>query len=213
MSLRYTETANAAIINALSPVVSALVGAVLIQEWLRFRHYLGTGLCVVGVLILLCDGQPKNLFHGDLNRGDLLMLAAVISWCVYGVIVKRMSSVYSSYLLTFYATVFGLVCLLLWVPMDETAKLLLAARPETIYALLYMGFLGSGIGYLTYNFSVRYIGPTRTSSFVYSVVPIFVAVLAWCLLGQQITVVMSLSAVLILAGLGLMMTRCSRISC
>ena len=205
LSLRYTEVANTAIINALSPVMMAVVGGVFVRESLRGRNYLGMGLCFVAVLMLLCDGQPGTFLDWDLNRGDLSMLVAVISWCVYAIIVKRLSATSSSYSLTVYATVFGLFCLLLWIPPQDTVSVLAEARPETIYAVLYMGLFGSGVGYLTYNLSVRTIGPTRTSSFVYSVVPILVAVLAWLLFDQHITAGMIVSAGMILVGLRLMM--------
>ena len=100
---------------------------------------------------------------------------------------------------------FGVGCLLVLVPLDEAVARLKQSTLATIYAVLYMGVFGSGIGYLTYNLSVRHIGATRTSSFVYSVIPILVALFAWGVFGQGITAVMMVSAVMILLGLRLMM--------
>lgn len=205
LSLRFTDVANTAIINALSPVVTAFTAAILIGEWLSQKNYLGLGFCFLAVLTLLCEGEPRRLISWDFNRGDLFMLAAVGSWTIYAIVVKRLSSRYSSYTVTFYATLFGVGCLLVLVPLDEAVVLLKQSTPATRYAVLYMGVFGSGIGYLTYNLSVRHIGATRTSSFVYSVIPILVAVFAWVLLGQGITGVMVASAVMILLGLRLMM--------
>ena len=186
-------------------VVTALVAAVLIREWLSGKSYLGVGLCFCAVLVLLCDADPRRVIDWDLNRGDLSMLAAVVSWSVYAITIKHLSTTYSSFTLTFYATLFGVACLLVWVPLDDAVNALGQANSATIYAVLYMGIFGSGIGYLTYNLSVRDIGATRTSSFVYSVVPILVAMFAWLLLGQEITAVMLVSAAMILAGLRLML--------
>ena len=85
LSLRFTDVANTAIINALSPVVTALAAAILIHEWLSRKNYLGMGVCFLAVLALLCDADPGwRLFSWDLNRGDLFMLAAVGSWTIYG---------------------------------------------------------------------------------------------------------------------------------
>jgi drug/metabolite transporter (DMT)-like permease len=53
--------------------------------------------------------------------------------------------------------------------------------------------------------SIREIGPTRTSSFVYSVIPLIVAVLAFVFFDQAITPVMIASMVLILIGLRMML--------
>ena len=205
LSLRFTEVANTAIINALSPVMTALAAALFLRERLHKKSYLGVGLCFMAVVLLLCDADPGVLVGWDLNRGDLSMLMAVVSWTVYAIIVKRLSATYSSFALTFYATLFGVVCLLMLVPLGKAAVLLNAATPATMLAIVYMGVFGSGIGYLTYNLSVRDIGATRTSSFVYSVIPILVALFAWALLGQAITRVMVISVVMILVGLRLMM--------
>ena len=205
LSLRFTDVANTAIINALSPVVTALAATILLREWLSPKNYLGMGVCFLAVLALLCGTDPERLFARDLNRGDLFMLAAVGSWTIYAIAVKRLSTRYSSYTLTFYATLFGVGCLLILVPLDQAIVLLQQSTSGTIYAVLYMGVFGSGIGYLTYNLSVHHIGATRTSSFVYSVIPILVAVFAWLFFGEGIRVVMVASAVMILLGLRLMM--------
>jgi drug/metabolite transporter (DMT)-like permease len=68
-----------------------------------------------------------------------------------------------------------------------------------------MGVCGSGLGYLLYNSSIREIGPTRTSSFVYSVIPLIVAVLALIFFQQPITPIMIVSMIFILIGLRMML--------
>jgi drug/metabolite transporter (DMT)-like permease len=68
-----------------------------------------------------------------------------------------------------------------------------------------MGVGASGIGYLLFNLSVAKIGPTRTAGFVYSLVPVFVAILALLFFAETITLVMIASGGLILLGLRLMM--------
>ena len=72
------------------------------------------------------------------------------------------------------------------------------------------GVCGSGLGYLLYNLSIRKIGPTRTSSFVYSVIPLIVAVLALLFFQQPITPIMIGSLVLILIGLQMMLAVARR---
>jgi drug/metabolite transporter (DMT)-like permease len=75
----------------------------------------------------------------------------------------------------------------------------------SLLSVIYMGVCGSGLGYLLYNLSIREIGPTRTSSFVYSVIPLIVAVLALLFFQQPITPIMIASMILILSGLQMML--------
>jgi len=68
--------------------------------------------------------------------------------------------------------------------------------PAAIALLVYMD-----LGYFLYNLSVKAIGPTRASSSVYSLVPVFVALLAFAFFRQPITALMLFSISLIILGL------------
>ena len=204
-SLRYTQVANTAIINALAPVATGIAAAIFIGERLAPRGYAGASLAVLGVLVLLTDADLGRVLHAGYARGDLLMLAAVVCWTAYTLLIKRLSARYSGYTLTFYATLFGVVALLLIVPLESPVDQIRSISRASTLSVVYMGIGASGIGYLLYNMSVREIGPTRTTSFVYSIVALLVAGLALVFFGEAITWAAGAAAGLILAGLHLMM--------
>lgn len=206
LSLRYTEVANTAIVNALSPVVTGVMAASFLGERLSKRNYAGVLVTVVGVLILLSRGEAERLIHSEYNRGDLFMLLAVVCWAVYALLVRRLIGAYSGFTLTFYATLFGVLLLCLMVPVESPLEQIPAISWASLLSLLYMGVFASGLGYYTYNLSIDAIGATRTSGVVYSLVPIFVALLAIVFFGEAITIVMVASTVLVLLGLHLMLS-------
>ena len=204
-SLRYTEVANTAIINALSPVLTSLAAAVLIKERLSRGNYAGVLVAFIGVLLLLSRGDSNTILDLRFNKGDLLMLLSVISWMVYALLIRTMLDRYSGFTLTFYATLFGVVILLVLAPQEAPLADIQEISRASLLAVVYMGICGSGLGYLLYNLSIREIGPTRTSSFVYSVIPLIVAVLALLFFQQPITPIMIVSMILILIGLRMML--------
>lgn len=204
-SLRYTAVANTAIINALSPVITMAAAGVLLGERLTRRNYLGVALAFIGVLVLLTDGRAATLVAIDFNRGDVLMLLAVLSWTAYALLIKKLLARYTGFTLTFYATLFGVLLLLPLAPGEEALAQLTEISRASAVSVLYMGVCASGLGYLLYNLSIKEIGPTRTSSFVYSVIPLIVAGLALLFFQQAITLVMIVSAGLVLSGLHLML--------
>ncbi len=204
-SLRYTEVANTAIINALSPVLTSLAAAVLIKERLSRGNYAGILVAFIGVLLLLSRGDSDTILSLRFNKGDLLMLLSVISWMVYALLIRTMLDRYSGFTLTFYATLFGVVMLLFLAPQEAPLGTIQEISRASLLSVIYMGICGSGLGYLLYNLSIREIGPTRTSSFVYSVIPIIVAVLALLFFQQPITPIMIASMILILLGLRMML--------
>jgi drug/metabolite transporter (DMT)-like permease len=203
-ALRYTAATNTAIINALNPIVTAFLATWLIRERLPFANYLGLVIAVAGVVILLIKGDPANLLALRFNFGDVLMLLAVVSWTLYTLVVKTLSARYSGFVITLYATLFGVLILLAPALIFEDApRQLMQMSARSLWSLLYMGIAASGIGYLLYNLSIAGIGPTRTAALVYSGVPVFVALLALLLLGETLTPVLLISVVLILLGLNL----------
>jgi drug/metabolite transporter (DMT)-like permease len=205
LSLRYTEVANTAIINALSPVFTSVAAAVLIKERLSRRNYAGVLVAFFGVLLLLSRGAIDTILDLRFNRGDLLMLLSVISWMVYALLIRTMLDRYSGFTLTFYATLFGVVMLLFLAPQEAPLENIREISRASLLSVVYMGIGGSGLGYLLYNLSIREIGPTRTASFVYSVIPLIVAVLALLFFQQPITPIMIASMILILLGLRMML--------
>lgn len=207
LSLRHTDVANTAIINALNPIVTGVLAVTLGSERLSTRNYVGISAAFLGVTILIMKGNITQAIRPDLNLGDVFMLFAVLNWAIYSLLVKQLISKYSGFTLTFYATLFGVILLLLLIGSEDPFAQAQSISRTSICAVIYMGVFASGLGYLVYNLSIREIGPTRTASYVFSFVPITVALLALLFFDQPITAVMLASIALILFGLRLVLTQ------
>ena len=206
-SLRYTAVVNTAIINALSPMITGILAAIFIKERLARKNYFGIIIACAGVILLVSRGKIEIVTGQAVNLGDGLMLLAVLSWVGYSLLIKRMIKKYAVFTLTFYATLFGVIALFFLAMTEDMVGQVSGISTASIISVFYMGICASGLGYLLYNWSIKEIGPTRTSSFVYGLVPIFVAGLALLIFKQNITVIMILSAILIMSGLRFMMRK------
>jgi drug/metabolite transporter (DMT)-like permease len=206
-SLRYTATANTAIINAFNPVVTGVMAALFIGERLTRRQYGGIVLALLGVLTLLTRGNVTTLLTLELNRGDGLMLCAVLCWVVYSLIIKQLSQRYSGLTITFYAAVAGVGQLLVLASLERWWLQLATLSLASWIAIVYMGVAASGVAYLLFNLSIQQVGPTRTASVVYSLVPIFVAGLAWLFFREPLTATMVASMGLILLGVNVVLSQ------
>lgn len=200
-SLRYTAVANSAIINAFNPVVTGLLAAILLKEKLAMRNYVGGAIAITGVLILLTDGNLGRLLALQFNDGDLLMLCAVLCWAGYSILLRHLGKRYSGLAMSYYGAIAGVVQLSIFV-IPELAK---TGWPTlslpAVLGVLYMGIGASGIGYLLFTLSTQRIGPTKSTSIVYSGVPVWVALLAWLFFKEPITPWMVVSMAFILLGL------------
>ncbi len=200
-SLRYTALGNSAIINAFNPVVTGFLAAVVLKETLAFRNYLGGAIAILGVLILLTQGNLLSLLQLQFNVGDILMLGAVACWACYSILLRYLSARYSGLALSYYAALFGVSQLLLLTIPELQRDGWPSLSGPSILGVLYMGIGASGIGYLLFTLSTQRIGPTKSTSIVYSGVPIWVALLAWLFFAQPVTPWMMVSMTLILIGL------------
>jgi drug/metabolite transporter (DMT)-like permease len=199
LALRYTATTNTAIINAFNPVVTGFLALLFLRERLNWRNYGGGVLAILGVLLLLTQGNLVKLLHLDLNQGDLLMVCAVLCWAVYANLLRYLGRTYSGLTMSYYSALFGVLQLLV-LSAPDLVSMTLPSWPA-ILGIVYMGVGASGIGYLLFTLSTQRIGPTRSTSIVYSGVPIWVALLAWLFFRESVTPWMLVSIALILVGL------------
>lgn len=200
-SLRYTALANSAIINAFNPVVTGFLAAVVLKETLAVRNYLGGAIAILGVLILLTKGNLLFLLQFQFNAGDILMLGAVACWACYSILLRHLGQRYSGLALSYYGALFGVAQLLLLTLPELQRNGWPSLSWPSILGVLYMGIGASGIGYLLFTLSTQRIGPTKSTSIVYSGVPVWVALLAWIFFAEPVTPWMLVSMALILLGL------------
>lgn len=206
-SLRYTDVSNTGIINATSPVITAIMASIFLRENLTSKNYFGLLISFIGVLVLLSSGDLNLILNMDIRYGDLLMLVAVVNWVVYSLIIKSLSRKYDSLTLTFFATLFGVVFLLFLSYFEGGFTQIVNISKISLISIVYMGVFASGLGYLLYNISIVKVGPTKTASIVYSCVPIFVAILSLVFFNEVFTISLIISIVCIIFGLNLILRK------
>ncbi|KEO82310.1 DMT family transporter [Tumebacillus flagellatus] len=78
-ALQFTSATSAAFVQALNPAVLVLFAMIFLRERLHGKQTTGLVVSLIGVLVLLSKGDWNVLLAADYNRGDLLMVAALIS--------------------------------------------------------------------------------------------------------------------------------------
>jgi drug/metabolite transporter (DMT)-like permease len=91
-AVKRTSVGNGSLIIGVSPIVIALMSAVVGHERIRPVRWLGIGVAMLGLYLVVGHGVDLT---GQSWRGDLLMMGGVICWSVYSVasqgILKRHS--------------------------------------------------------------------------------------------------------------------------
>jgi len=208
--LTYTTAINGSLLNTAAPVFLILLAAFGLGDRVGRLEILGMVIAMAGVVVIVTRGAPEALARLELNIGDLWVLAAVLAWSLYTVLIKRWRTKLPP-LVFLFATIalslplpLGLSAIELhWggrVPVFDTATLL---------TILYLGLFPSIGAYMFWNYGVGRVGPTRATLIQY-LIPVFAAILAILLLGESPRLFHVAGAALIVGGLILSTRRKSK---
>jgi drug/metabolite transporter (DMT)-like permease len=200
--LALTSVANSSLLLASTPVVIALISALLGIERVDLRHWIGAALSLAGIYIVVGRGFALG---GRGVTGDLMMVAAVVCWAVYTLGSRRLVSRHSPVGVTGLSMAFGT---LLYVPVmwpHVQAAPWAALDWRTWLSIVYSSIFALGIAYTIWYAGVRQIGSARTS--VYSnVIPIVAMATAVIFLGEPLRWTTVIGAAAVLVGVALTRT-------
>ena len=202
----YTTAANAAILQAATPVLVALGARAYLGERLRRRQQAGVAVSALGVLVVVTDGRLWALRLEDLRAGDFITLAGLVAWMTYTVYGKRVVSTHSPALTTTAAYVAG-TCVLV---AEAVLTAPLFPRPALTstrawIVVVYHAFLGA-VAHIWWYRAVDRVGASRAAVFM-NVTPIVGVALAAALLHETIGIWEVVGTLLVLAGVALTTTK------
>jgi drug/metabolite transporter (DMT)-like permease len=183
--LRSTAT-NGALIMALSPLVSALLAAIAFREPLTLPRLLGVVLGFAGVAAVVLSHPGAGLSSAGV--GDLMLVAAVVSFAAGGAIVQRLARQLHTLTISWVIYLVGSLLLVVHAAIDSptvgVAALFPGWRPWAF--ILFSGVLATALSSLVWNSAIARIGVARTAVFLYWV-PVFGVGFAALLLGERLT--------------------------
>ncbi|MBD2424977.1 DMT family transporter [Phormidium sp. FACHB-1136] len=197
--LKTVEAGRAALIIALNPVAIALGAALFLNDPLRPRQGLGIGLSLLGAGVVISGGNPLALLRGQVGRGEWLILGCVVSWMIYTLLGKRVMGELSPFAATTYACGVGALLLLGPALGDGLLTVIPTASLTAWGSILYLGILGSAVGFSWYYEGLRQIGPAQAGVFI-NLVPVFAILLAAIVLNETPTPALLVGGLLVMAG-------------
>ncbi|MDO4622386.1 MAG: EamA family transporter [Eubacteriales bacterium] len=199
LGTKIAGSAMTSLINSLNPVTMTLFGALLFHEKLTRKKLLGICLALVGVYCILgFNARTAGI------TGILLSLFAVVVWSFVSVISKRVTGKYHALYVTRLGTGIAALCYLPVSIVEITkghgeALHILVTDIPCILALLYMGFLCTGLAYQLWNYSLTQLDASTCSSF-YPIQPMISTFLGILCFHEVITRSFVIGSLLIIAG-------------
>ena len=198
-ALAYGYCSNVSLIVCLTPLITALI-----VGWRYPAERLGKAGAVGSLLALA--GMSMVVFNGNFvlklsPLGDILAFAACLCWALYSLLIKQLGARYSNMLVTRKVFGYGLVTifpLLLWRGMNY--GIILDGGVAVWGNILFLGCVASMLCFLGWNWCLARLGTVRATNFLY-LNPVIAIVSSALVLGERVTWIAVLGAVLILSGL------------
>jgi drug/metabolite transporter (DMT)-like permease len=183
VALTETTATSAGIFNSWGPILVAVFVAIIYREPLRPAQLLGMMTSLAGVFVIVLKGDLSNLAKLQFNRGDFIMLFAVSMWALYTALLRNRPNISTLAFSTFTFAAAGLINAPLAFYEFQQGQLVTWSW-MTVAAILYAAIPASLLGYFLYTRSVEILGPTRSGAFIH-LIPIFVAIQAMFLIGED----------------------------
>ncbi len=199
LSVTYTTTINAAIVDALTPAIAAVFGFFLLRERLTLLQSGGVILSFMGILLILTKGSIEVLTSLAFNIGDLIMLFGITCWAIYSIFIKKFGHLYPLIAGLVMSFIFGVIMLTPFMIYEWRHGIPFSIDLVTISGFLYIGIFPCAIALLFWYRGVAEIGPAKASIF-FNLVPVFTTIMAITLLGESAGWLQLIGGVVVLIG-------------
>jgi len=200
LGLNYTTAINGVMLNSFIPVMIIALSRIFLRKRLSALQIGGVAVSLCGVLALLSGGKIERLASLSLNRGDVLIITAMLMWSVYTIGLKWRPAGLSTLTFLFVIACVGDAAVL---PL-YLGEMALGARTTftlgNVAAMFAVALFSSVLAYIFWNRGVEQVGANVAGLFVH-LMPVFGTVLAWLVLDEHLELFHVAGIALILAGI------------
>jgi len=181
--LQYTQAINAFLMQSLMPVLIVLFSFLIFGERVRPLQVLGILVSLCGAVAIIARGDFAVLAALEVNRGDLLVGAAILCYAGYSVMLRKRPPVHPLSLIavTFWIGSAIILPFYLW---EALLVRPLVIQPVTFVVIGYVALFPSIVSYLCFNRGVELIGANRAGLFIH-LMPVFGSLMAMLFLGES----------------------------
>ena len=200
LSLIYTQVINATLLNAAIPAIIILLCFLFKIESTNKFQIVGLIVSIIGVISILTKLNLDILISLDFNKGDLIMIAGVLSWGIYSSLLKKKNFTLPLLTLVHIICTFGLICVTPQYIYELSQGQIIKFDSNLVYILIFLAIFPSIGSYYCWAGAVSIIGANRAGISL-SLIPLFSSIMAIILFKEQFQFFHLIGALLIILGL------------
>ena len=199
-SLKFTQVISGVLMISTVPVMIIFISSLLKIEKTNFFQIIGVGLSLTGVLFIITKADIGLLKNLDFNRGDLIMIIAMLSWATYSALLKKKKYELSQISLLQVVISFGVIFLIPLYFIDMNMGNSIKLEKPFFLILTYVVLFPGLASFFFWIKGVALIGANRSGVFLH-LMPIFGAVMAMVIFDEKFMFYHLLGAAFILMGI------------
>jgi drug/metabolite transporter (DMT)-like permease len=199
-SLNFTQVLNGALMISIIPVLIIFISFIFKTEKINFSQIFGLILSITGVATIVTRLDFSKIINLDLNKGDLWLLVAMLSWAIYSTMLRTHKTELKY--LSFMSVIISIGLIFLFPQFlfefynHQIIRFNIPVFLITSYVVLFAG-LGS---YILWNKAVVIVGPNKAGIFLH-LMPVFSSFMAIFLLNEKLMNFHIIGALIIIVGI------------
>ncbi|MEC5384719.1 DMT family transporter [Uliginosibacterium sp. H3] len=200
VGLQTTTATNGVLLNSFIPIVIIALSWAFFAQRLVWREGLGIAVSLVGVSVIVAHGELARLAALSFNPGDLWIMASVLVWAAYTVLLRFRPPELHAMALLCLLTGIGLLGLAPFYAWELAQGRLIHATPAALAGMAYTGIFPAFLGYVFWNRAVAQVGGALAGLFIH-IMPVATPLLAAIFLGEAPHLYHFVGMALILGGI------------
>ncbi|WP_417226382.1 DMT family transporter [Amphritea sp.] len=185
LGVQTTQATNATLMQSAIPIIILVITSLFLGETVVRRQWLGVCISLAGVIMLVAKGDPEVLLTFSFNTGDLWILAGVLSWSAYSVMLRLKPIELDGFTFFGFTVVVGVIVLFPFMLWEYFAGARPSWNEQTVSAIVYMAICPSILSYIFWNRGVAQLGPAKAGLFIH-LMPLFGLILSVIFLNEAV---------------------------
>ena len=200
ISLQTTLIINSTLMASIAPVLMIGFSWLIFKTKTTILQFAGIFLSLLGAFSIILKGNINNLYNLYFTSGDIWMFTAVVSWCLYSVLLKKIDNSISQLASLQVMVILGLLFIFPLYIIENYNTSFLPTQKIDFVIIIYVAIFASIIAFFSWNKGVSIIGPNRSSLFLH-LIPVFSSIWAVSFLNEKFSFFHFIGIIFILSGI------------
>ncbi len=196
--LKYVSSTVAAVIVATIPLLTPIAAWYFLKEKVSRMNLFGLLFSFVGVSMVVLN---RNFQFDASPLGIGLEFMAVFAAIAYAIVLKSLASRYNTLTIIAYQNLIGIALFLpIWLVLDFKDFINTPFHPQAFRAIILLAIFSSTLAFVFFTQSIRHMGVTKANTYI-NLIPVFVAILAFFILKDELGVQKIIGILVVVTGL------------